>query len=97
MIEENGICYGDKPFKINAVEFLQDNRYLVTFSTGERRIFDPSVLHGSVYLPLKDAAVLQGFSLFHGVLTWCDGMIDVAPETVYAESIQYKKNRTKVK
>lgn len=97
MNEINGICYGDKLIKISEAELLQDNRYLVTFSTGERRIFDPSVLHGSVYLPLNDVAVLQGFSLFHGVLTWCDGMIDVAPETVYAESIQYKKNRTKVK
>lgn len=89
MNEINGICYGDKLIiKINAVELLQDShRYLVTFSTGERRIFDPSVLHGSVYLPLKDVAVLQGFSLLHGVLTWCDGTIDVAPETVYAESI----------
>lgn len=87
MIEKNGICYGDELIRIKEAELLQDGRYLVTFNTGERRIFDPSVLHGSVYLPLKDVAVLQGFSLLHGVLTWCDGMIDVAPETVYAESI----------
>ena len=88
MNEMNGICYGDKLIKIKEAELLQDNCYLVTFSTRERRIFDPSVLHGSVYLPLKEAAVLQDFSLFHGVLTWCDGTVDVAPETVYAESIE---------
>lgn len=89
MNEINGICYGDdKLIKISEAELLQDNRrYLVTFNTGERRIFDPLTLKGSAYLPLRDGNALKNFSLFHGVLTWCDGTIDVAPETVYAESI----------
>lgn len=27
--------------------------------------------------------------LFHGVITWNNGEIDIAPETVYAESFPY--------
>lgn len=28
--------------------------------------------------------------IFHGVITWMDGRIDIAPETVYEESFAYE-------
>ena len=44
---------------------------------------------GSAFEPLKDEEVLKNMSVFHGVITWMDGKIDIAPETVYQESYPY--------
>lgn len=38
------------------------------------------------FAPLKNKAVFENPVIFHGILTWADGTIDVAPETVYIES-----------
>lgn len=46
-------------------------------------------IRGAAFESLKDDNVLRKFTLFHGVLTWNDGEIDIAPETVYAESYVY--------
>lgn len=92
MYEVNGICYAGKcvdGIRITAAKVLRGGMMLITFSTGEKRLFDPSVLKGSAFTPLKGEAVLKDFSLFHGVLTWQNGEIDIAPETVYAESFAY--------
>lgn len=62
---------------------------LVTFSNGEKRLFDTTLLTGSAFEPLKDEEVLKNMSVFHGVITWMDGEIDIAPETVYQESYPY--------
>lgn len=43
----------------------------------------------SAFEPLKDEEVLKNMSVFHGVITWMDGKIDIAPETVYQESYPY--------
>lgn len=92
MYEINGICYAGKceeNIKITAAKVLRGGMMLVTFSTGEKRLFDTTTLKGSAFAPLKDEAILKDFSLFHGVLTWQNGEIDIAPETVYAESFAY--------
>ena len=44
---------------------------------------------GSAFEPLKDEEVLKNMSVFHGVITWMDGKIDIAPETVYQESYPF--------
>lgn len=44
---------------------------------------------GSTFEPLKNEEVLKNMSVFHGVITWMDGEIDIAPETVYQESYPY--------
>ena len=59
---------------------------LLTFSTGEQRLFDTTLLKGSAFDPLKDEKVLKDFNIFHGVMTWMNGDIDIAPETMYADS-----------
>lgn len=90
MYEADGICYAENKepcLRIKEAKLLRGNVFLVTFNTGEHKIFDPSVLKGSAYSPLKDETVLKNFTLFHGVLSWCNTEIDVAPETVYAESV----------
>ena len=92
MYDKNGIVYVGKlteDIKIVAASVLTGGMFLVTFSTGEQRLFDPLVLKGSAFEPVKNSNIRNNFSLFHGVLTWMDGEIDIAPETVYAESFKY--------
>lgn len=51
--------------------------------------FDTTLLKGSAFEPLKDEKVLEDFNIFHGVMTWMNGDIDIAPETMYADSYPY--------
>ena len=62
---------------------------LITFSTGEVRLFDTTLLEGEVFKPLKDGAVFHHPVLFRGVITWDNGNIDIAPEYVYMHSYTY--------
>ena len=63
---------------------------LVTFSTGEKRLFDTTKLKGPAFAPLADEKIFNNPVLFHGVITWNNGEIDIAPETVYKESYAYE-------
>lgn len=93
MYIQNGICYAGEPqanIKVTAVKPLRGGMLLVTFSTGEQRLFDTTKLTGSAFLPLRDEQVFSHPVLFHGVITWNNGEIDIAPETVYAESYAYE-------
>ncbi|MBR3299235.1 MAG: DUF2442 domain-containing protein [Clostridia bacterium] len=75
--------------KINDAKPLRGGMLLVTFSTGEKRLFDTTLLTGSAFEPLKDEAVFNDARVFHGVITWKNGEIDIAPEKVYMESFAY--------
>lgn len=66
---------------------------LVTFSTG-KRLFDTTKLQGAAFKPLSDEQIFAHPALFHGVITWNNGEIDIAPETVYRESLAYNEGAT---
>lgn len=92
MYIKDDICYaGELTENIKIVEAkpLRGRMLLVTFSTGEQRIFDATTLTGSAFKPLEDEKVFNNLALFHGVITWNNGEIDIAPETVYSESYAY--------
>lgn len=94
MYEINGICYAGKykeGIKISTAKVLQGGMMLVTFDTGEKRLFDATSIKGSAFEPLKNEEILRNFSIFHGVLTWKNGEIDIAPETVYYDSLAYEE------
>ena len=80
-------CAGDKTqnIKVKEAKVLR----VLTFSTGEQRLFDTTLLKWSAFEPLKDEKVLAYFNIFHGVMTWMNGDIDIAPETMYADSYPY--------
>lgn len=65
---------------------------LVTFSTGESRLFDTTMLKGSAFDVLDNEEIFNNPVLFHGIITWNDGEVDIAPETVYAESYPYEED-----
>jgi hypothetical protein len=88
------ICYADemaKNIKVKTATVLEGKMILVEFSTQEKRLFDPTCLTGSAFLPLRDKNILSDITIFHGVMTWMNGEIDIAPETVYAKSYPYNE------
>ena len=92
MYVKNDICYAGKledGIRVTEAKPLRGMMLLVTFSTGEKRLFDATRLEGTAFLPLKDEKVFQDIEIFHGVITWKDGEIDVAPETVHLDSYAY--------
>lgn len=94
MYIKNGICYaGELVENIKVIEAkpLRGRMLLVTFSTGEKRLFDTTLLTGSAFLSLSDDKIFNNPSIFHGVITWNNGEIDVAPETVYDLSYSYNE------
>ena len=86
------ICYAGEAtpdIKVKEATVLRGGMLLIIFSTGEQRLFDTTLLTGSAFEPLKDEKTLADFSIFHGVMTWMNGEIDIAPETMYADSYPY--------
>ena len=75
--------------KVTEAKPLRGGMMLVTFSTGEKRLFDTTLLQGSAFVPLADEKIFSNPVLFHGVITWNNGEIDIAPETVYRDSYAY--------
>ncbi len=63
---------------------------LVAFSTGEQRLFDATTLTGSAFKSLEDDKMFNKPESFHGVITWNNGEIDIAPEAVYRDSYAYE-------
>ena len=89
------ICYaGSKSDEIKVIDAkaLRGGMLLVTFNSGEQRLFDTTLLKGSAFEPLKNEDIFQKFAIFHGVLTWMNGEIDIAPEMVYEVSYPYQSN-----
>ena len=89
----DGIAYASEPHEditITDFRIIDDLYMIVTFSTGEERIFDVScLLRYPAFKPLSDRSIFDTARLEHGVLTWQDGAIDIAPEAVYQESYPY--------
>lgn len=89
----NGIAYAGtsaQDMRVSAVKPLDDMMMLVTFASGERRLYDATqLLDMPAFQPLKDEAVFKAANVEHGVVTWKDGEIDIAPETMYATSYPY--------
>ena len=92
MFVYNGIVYGGEPKKclsVVSVKVLQDYMMLITFSNGEERLFDASILKGEFFEALQDEDNFKSAYVDHGVITWMDGEIDCAPEYMYQNSYEY--------
>ena len=89
----DGIAYAGtqaEDMRVSAVKPLDDMMMLVTFASGERRLYDATqLLNYPAFQPLKNAAIFNTVCIDHGVVTWMDGDIDIAPETMYATSFPY--------
>ena len=93
------VCFAGEvtpDIKVKEATVLRGGMLLLTFSTGEQRLFDTTLLTGAAFEPLKDEKTLADFTIFHGVMTWMNGEIDIAPETMYAESYPYTSRNASV-
>lgn len=90
----NGIAYagtGEKDMHIKKVRVLDDMIMILTFDSGEERLYDAApLLAMPAFRPLKDDSVFKTPRIVDGVVTWAGGKIDIAPETMYADSYPYK-------
>ena len=79
----------EEGIEVTEAKLLPERMLLVTFSTGEGRLFDTTTLEGSAYKPLDDEEIFWNIVLFHGIITWNDEEIDITPEVVYQDSFPY--------
>ena len=92
MFEVNGILYAGSAkelLKIQDAKVTGEKMLLLTFSSGEKRVFDATVLKGEVFTPLNDPDIFSNFKIVHRVVTWMDEEIDCAPEYMYEHSYAY--------
>lgn len=90
----NGIVYAGEPtedIKIKEAKPLPFGMLLLTFSTGEKRLFDTTMLQGSAFAPLSEEKVFKDVHVSHGFVTWMNGDIDCAPEFMYENSYLYEE------
>lgn len=91
----DGIAYADElrdGIKVEAAKAVNDMSMLVTFSSGETRLFDASQLVAKpAFEALGDYETFQSFDIDRGVVTWDRGNIDIAPETMYKMSFPYEQ------
>lgn len=92
MFTLNGIVYAsEKPENIQIVSAraLDDMMMILTFSTGEQRLFDATILSGPAFAPLTDEAIFKNCKVVDGIVTWMDEEIDCSPEYMYQNSFSY--------
>ncbi len=92
MYIKDGVCYAgelEPGIEITHAKPLDGGIVMVTFSTGEKRLFDTTEIDGEVFKPLADPEIFRHPVIAYGTITWDNGNIDIAPETVYAMSYPY--------
>ncbi len=90
----NGIAYATTEvatLEAVRVKALDDYMLIVEFNNLEERLFDATTLFSMpAFVPLKDDAIFKNCRVIDGVVSWSDGDIDLAPETMYQESFPYQ-------
>lgn len=91
----NGIAYAGTPtdeIRVRSVKPLDDLMMIVTFTSGEKRLYDATeLLKYPAFQPLREEAVFKSASVEYGAIVWNNGEIDIAPETVYQNSYAYQE------
>ena len=91
----NGIAYAGElmnGIEVEKADALDDMVLLLTFSTGEKRLYDAAaLLEYPAFKPLSDEEIFKSVKVERGVVTWLDGDIDIAPETLYKNSFVYQE------
>ena len=69
------------------VQYLHDYELLITFSNGEKRVYDgqEDITQG-VFTQLRNKALFARARIERGTVVWNEEL-DIAPEALYAESI----------
>lgn len=90
----NGIAYAGEfsdEIEVENAAPLDDMMLLLTFNTGEKRLYDAAqLLKYQAFLPLKDKSIFDAVKIEYGVVVWLDGDIDIASEALYRDSYAYQ-------
>ena len=90
----DGVAYAGVPtdeMRVSGVKCLDDMMMILTFETGEKRLFDATqLLAYPAFAPLADDATFKAAQVEWGVVTWCNGELDIAPESMYENSVPYQ-------
>ena len=72
---------------VEAVRAREDYSLLITFATGEKRIYNAlPLLEKAIYSPLKNLSFFMEAKADCGTVVWSDD-VDIAPEHLYECSI----------
>ena len=91
----NGIAYAgerEQEPSVREVKPLDDLMMIVTFDSGEKRLYDATqLLAYPAFQPLRDERIFTNARVEYGAVTRDDGKIDIAPETMYENSFAYEQ------
>lgn len=89
----NGVVYAGNPssdIKVQTVKVLDDMMMIVTFTSGEKRLFDATTLLSMpAFKMLENVDIFKTATVEHGVVVWNNGDIDIAPEYIYNNCFVY--------
>ncbi len=93
MVVKNDICHSEsESIPLHAIDCiaLDDFHLRVEFNDGSvKDVNCKSLLSLPAFKPLSDPAVFKELTIDHGVVTWLDGDIDIAPEWLFDHGINY--------
>ncbi len=80
-------------FAVINVTPLENYQLLLTFKNGEEKIFDMKpYLEKGIFKKLKDENIFKTAKVSFDTVEWANEA-DIDPETLYHESIDYKKQK----
>ena len=75
------------------VQYLHDYELLITFSNGEKRVYDGQYdITQGIFTQLRNKALFARARIERGTVVWNDEL-DIAPEALYAESSVHTEPR----
>ena len=84
--------FNNKNLKIVELKIISELCMLVTFSNGEKRIFDAQFLmQYPIYKKLQDFNIFKNAYIENGIIVWNNGEIDIGVDTVYDNSFVYEQ------
>ena len=75
-------------FNVIKASHVSDFKVLLAFVNGKSGIVDLAdyIQHGEIFQAIRYSEAFKKFSVEFGTITWENGMIDIAPETLYEKA-----------
>lgn len=92
----NDIAYADNfnnnNLKVSELKIISELCMLVTFTNGEKRIFDAQFLTSyPAYKKIENFDVFKNAYIENGIVVWDNGNIDITADTIYKNSYEYEQ------
>ena len=85
--------YNNDNLKVKEIKIISELCMLITFSNGEKRIFDAQFLtEYPAYKKLEDFDIFKAAYIENGLIVWDNGNIDISADTIYKNSYEYEQD-----